>query len=142
MKGGKKIMEQITEKRRAHRNKPKESSRNLKSAGRNKRGNVDVNSAINLALSLIFGAIVLAVGLFTISVIFGLSIFRGEAGGMNLSTNVSYMTNQISALIMNFFTLLPTVGTILGVVLLISGILLLVFKVMAMRETTRDRMTG
>jgi hypothetical protein len=101
-----------------------------------RKSSIDVDNASNVITGIIFVAILLAVLLLVVAIIFGLSIFQGVgSGGTNLSTNISNIQSQIMGMVINFFALMPTIGTILAVVILIAGILLLVFYVRRMKES-------
>jgi hypothetical protein len=100
-----------------------------------RKSNFDVDNATNVITGVIFVAILLAVLLLVISIIFGLSVFNGSAGGTNISGNISLIQGYIITMVANFFALMPTVGTILAVVILIAGIVLLVMYVRRMKDT-------
>lgn len=99
-----------------------------------RKSNFDVDNATNVITGIIFVAILLAVLLLVVAIIFGLSVFNGSAGGTNLSANITSIQNYILGMVINFFQLMPTVGTILAVVILIAGIVLLVFYVRRMKD--------
>ena len=100
-----------------------------------RKSNFDVDNATNVITGIIFVAILLAVLLLVVAIIFGLSVFNGSAGGSNLSANITSIQNYILGMVINFFALMPTVGTILAVVILIAGIVLLVLYVRRMKDT-------
>jgi ABC-type sugar transport system permease subunit len=69
--------------------------------------------------------------LLVIAIIFGLSVFTTYGVNNNTSTIQSY----VFGMVVNFFSLMPTVGTILAVVILIAGIVLLVLYVKRMKDS-------
>ena len=96
-----------------------------------RKSNFDVDNATNVISGIMFVAILLAVLLLVVSIIFGLSIFTGS----QLANNTSTIQGYIISMVVNFFALMPTVGTILAVVILIAGIVLLVLYVKRMKDT-------
>jgi len=94
-----------------------------------RKSSFDVDNAANVITGIMFVAILLAVLLLVISIIFGLSVFT-ENG-----VNVTGIQEDIVGMVTNFFALMPTVGTILAVVILIAGIVLLVLYVRRMKDT-------
>lgn len=63
----------------------------------------------------------------------------------NSSTNVGMnaISNNVIGMVVNFFSLMPTIGTILAVVILIAGIVLLIMYVHRMRGSeAREGYTG
>lgn len=91
----------------------------------------DVDNAANVISGIMFVAILLAVLLLVIAIIFGLEIFGDQ--GINNSTND--IRDNVIGMVENFFELMPTVGTILAVVILIAAIVILVMYVLRMRDT-------
>lgn len=108
-----------------------------------RKSSIDVDNAVNVVSSIIFGAVLLAVLLLVIVIIFGLSIFNGT-GNQNLTANISTIQGYIISMVVNFFAMMPTVGTILAVVVLIGVIVLLVIYVknMAGRNNPAGAYTG
>lgn len=100
-----------------------------------RKSSFDVDNATNIITGVVFAAILLAVLLLVITIIFGLSIWNGTNGSANLTDNVTTIQNNILGLVINFFALMPTVGTILAVVILIGVIVLLVLYVKRMAST-------
>lgn len=96
-----------------------------------RKSSFDVDNATNVISGVIFVAILLAVLLLVIAIIFGLSVF--STYGVN--NNTSLIQSYIFSMVINFFTLMPTVGTILAVVILIAGIVLLVLYVKRMKDS-------
>lgn len=94
-----------------------------------RKGSVDVDAATNTIMGIGFAAILLAVLLLIIAIIFGLSVFSTNG------INVTPIQLNIYSMVSNFFALMPTVGTILAVVVLIAGIVLLVIYVRRMKDT-------
>ena len=94
-----------------------------------RKSSFDVDNATNVITSVIFVAILLAVLLLVIAIIFGLSVFSDN------HVNVTPIQNNIFSMVVNFFALMPTVGTILAVVILIAGIVLLVMYVRRMKDS-------
>ena len=94
-----------------------------------RKSSFDVDNATNVITSVMYVAILLAVLLLVIAIIFGLSIFTTN------SVNVTGIQNNIVSMVTNFFALMPTVGTILAVVILIAGIVILVMYVKRMKDT-------
>lgn len=78
-----------------------------------------------------FVAILLAVLILVVSIIFGLSIFAEQ--GVNETTNG--IRDNIILMVSNFFAMMPTIGTVLAVVILIAVIVLLVIYVARMRNS-------
>jgi len=91
----------------------------------------DVDNAANVISGVMFVAILLAVLLLVIAIIFGLSVFGDQ--GINNTTND--IRDNVIDMVANFFALMPTVGTILAVVILIAVIVLLVMYVARMRTS-------
>lgn len=100
-----------------------------------RKSSFDVDNASNIITGVVFAAILLAVLLLVITIIFGLSIWQGTNGSANLTDNITTIQNSILGLVVNFFELMPTVGTILAVVILIGVIVLLVLYVKRMAST-------
>lgn len=100
-----------------------------------RKSSFDVDNATNIISGVVFTAILLSVLLLVIAIIFGLSIWGGTNGSANLTTNITTIQNNILGLVINFFALMPTVGTILAVVILIGVIVLLVLYVKRMAST-------
>ena len=96
-----------------------------------RKSNFDVDNATNVISGIMFVAILLAVLLLVIAIIFGLTVFSDN--GINGTTNA--IRDDVVDMVGNFFALMPTVGTILAVVILIAGIVLLVMYVARMRQT-------
>lgn len=94
-----------------------------------RKSSIDVDAATNTIMGIGFAAILLAVLLLIIAIIFGLTVFSDN--GINTST----IQGNIFDMVGNFFALMPTVGTILAVVVLIAGIVLLVLYVKRMKDT-------
>lgn len=97
----------------------------------NKKGSMDVDNATNVITSITYVAILLAVLLFVVITVFGLTIFTTS------SINATFVTIQTSivGMVTNFFALMPTVGTILAITILIAGIVILVLYVKNLRQT-------
>lgn len=95
-----------------------------------RKSNFDVDNATSVISGVMFVAILLAVLLLVIAIIFGLSVF--EDNGINTTTDG--IRDNVVDMVGNFFALMPTVGTILAVVILIAGIVLLVMYVSRMRQ--------
>lgn len=91
----------------------------------------DTDHATNTISSLIFIGVLVAVLLFVVAVIFGLSVFQNSV--VNNTTNL--IQSNIFSMVYNFFALLPTIGTILAVVILIAIIVILVLYVKRMKDT-------
>lgn len=100
-----------------------------------RKSSFDVDNASNIISGVVFAAILLAVLMLVISIIFGLSIWQGSNGSANLTENITTIQNSVMGLVVNFFALMPTVGTILAVVILIGVIVLLVLYVKRMSTT-------
>jgi|LSQX01.1.fsa_nt_gb uncharacterized membrane protein len=98
---------------------------------RKRKSSYDVDQATNILSGVVFAAILLAVLVLVISIIFGLDVFGQQ--GVNNSTNA--IRDNIISMVSNFFAMMPTVGTILAVVILIGVIVLLVLYVSRMRNT-------
>jgi len=94
-----------------------------------RKASVDVDAATNTIMSIGFAAILLAVLLLIIAIIFGLTVFTQNG------INTTVIQGNIFDMVGNFFALMPTVGTILAVVVLIAGIVLLVLYVRRMKDT-------
>jgi hypothetical protein len=90
---------------------------------------MDVDAATDTVTSIMFIGILLAVFLFVILTVFGLSIFTGSS----LNATFTTILTSIVGMVTNFFALMPTVGTIMAVVILIGGIVILVLYVKNMR---------
>lgn len=103
-----------------------------------RKSSFDVDNASNIITGIVFAAILLAVLLLVVAIIFGLSIWEGTNGSANLTDNVTYIQNQLLGMVINFFALMPTVGTILAVVILIGVIVLLVLYVKRMATTGQN----
>ncbi len=71
-----------------------------------RKSSFDVDNAINVISGIMFGAILLAVLLLVVTIIFGLSVFSDN------SVNLTTISANILGLVENFFALMPTVGTI------------------------------
>lgn len=97
----------------------------------NKRGTFDVDNAANVVSGIMFVAILLAVLILVVVMIFGLSIFQNSS----INVTINAMQTSILGMVTNFFALMPTIGTILAVVILIAGIVLLVIYVRRMKDT-------
>jgi len=95
-----------------------------------RKSNFDVDNAIYVISGIVFGAILLAVLTLVVAIIFGLSVFGDN--GVNNTTNG--IRDNVILMVSNFFSLVPTIGTILAVVVLIGVIILLVMYVMRMRN--------
>jgi vacuolar-type H+-ATPase subunit I/STV1 len=98
---------------------------------KSRKSSYDVDMAANVISGIMFVAILLAVLLLVIAIIFGLSVFSDN--GINGTTDG--IRDNVVDMVANFFALMPTVGTILAVVVLIAGIVLLVMYVSRMRNT-------
>jgi len=96
---------------------------------KSRKSSFDVDMASNVISGIMFVAILLAVLLLVVAIIFGLSVFSTNG------VNVTPIQNNIVLMVTNFFALMPTVGTILAVVILIAGIVILVMYVSRMRNT-------
>jgi len=94
-----------------------------------RKSSFDVDNAANVITGIMFVAILLAVLLLVIAIIFGLSVFADNG------VNVTGIQDNILGMVTNFFELMPTVGTILAVVILIAGIVLLVLYVRRMKDS-------
>jgi hypothetical protein len=103
---------------------------NMKSL-KQRKSNFDVDNATNVITGVMFVAILLAVLLLVITIVFGLSVFTGSS----IANNTSLIQTYVVTMVVNFFALMPTVGTILAVVILIAGIVLLVLYVKRMKDT-------
>jgi hypothetical protein len=103
-----------------------------------RKSNFDVDNATNVISGIMFVAILLAVLLLVITIVFGLTVFTGSP------QNATYLTIQsnIVSMVTNFFALMPTVGTILAVVILIAVIVLLVLYVRRMKDTGQASQPG
>jgi len=99
-----------------------------------RKSTFDVDNATNVISGIMFAAILLAVLLLVVTIIFGLSVFNGS-GMSNLTANVTTIQTNIVGMVINFFALMPTIGTILAVVVLIAGIVLLVLYVRRMKDS-------
>jgi uncharacterized membrane protein YhaH (DUF805 family) len=108
----------------------------MKSLLLKRKSSFDVDNAANVITSIMFVAILLAVLLLVISIIFGLAVFT-ENG-----VNVTGIQNDVVGMVTNFFALMPTVGTILAVVILIAGIVLLVLYVRRMKDSGTSSTAG
>ena len=95
-----------------------------------RKSSFDVDMASNVISGIMFVAILLAVLLLVVAIIFGLSIFADN--GINDTTDG--IRDDIVDMVANFFELMPTVGTILAVVILIAAIVILVLYVSRMRN--------
>lgn len=100
-----------------------------------RKSSFDVDNATNTIVAIAFAAILLAVTLLVISIVFGLNVFSGVAGGMDLRNNTTTIMNNILGMVINFFGLMPVVGTVLAVVILIGVIVILVIYVKRMAST-------
>jgi len=98
----------------------------------------DVDNATNVISGIMFVAILLAVLLLVIAIIFGLSVFGDN--GINATTDA--IRDDVVDMVANFFTLMPTVGTILAVVILIAAIVILVLYVARMRNSGTQGFQG
>jgi len=96
-----------------------------------RKSNFDVDNAANVISGIVFVAILLAVLILVIAIIFGLTIF--STYGINDTTDG--IRDDIISMVSNFFDLMPTVGTILAVVILIAVIVLLVLYVKRMKDS-------
>ena len=105
---------------------------------KSRKSSFDVDMAANVISGIMFVAILLAVLLLVVAIIFGLSVFSDN--GINDTTDG--IRDNIVDMVSNFFALMPTVGTILAVVILIAGIVLLVMYVSRMRNTGQASATG
>ena len=95
-----------------------------------RKSSYDVDNATNVISGVMFVAILLAVLLLVIAIIFGLSVF----GTYGINTTTNGIRDDIVSMVGNFFDLMPTVGTILAVVILIAVIVLLVLYVKRMKD--------
>jgi hypothetical protein len=110
-----------------------------KSKLQRRKSSLDVDAAANTITSIMFVGILLAVFLFVILTVFGLSIFTGSS----LNATFTTILTSIVGMVTNFFALMPTVGTIMAVVILIAGIVILVLYVKNMRNAgSGGQMTG
>ena len=98
---------------------------------RKRKSNFDVDNAANVLSGIVFIAILLAVLVLVVAIIFGLSIFSEQ--GINGTTDA--IRDDVIEMISNFFAMMPTVGTILAVVILIAVIEMLVMYVSRMRNS-------
>jgi uncharacterized protein YqgC (DUF456 family) len=95
----------------------------------------DVKNAENVISSVAFTAILVVVLLLVIAIIFGLSIWQANG----LENNTTTIKNSIIGMVINFFALMPTVGTILAVVVLIAAIVILVLYVKRMAQSGQSQ---
>lgn len=95
-----------------------------------RKSNMDVDNSIYVISGIVFGAILLAVLVLVVAIIFGLDIWGDN--GINNTTNE--IRDNVILMVANFFEMVPTIGTILAVVILIGVIILLVMYVMRMRN--------
>jgi len=95
-----------------------------------RKSNFDVDNATNVISAIMFVAILLAVLLLVVAIIFGLSVFADN--GINGTTDG--IRDDVISMVSNFFALMPTIGTILAVVILIAAIVILVLYVARMRN--------
>lgn len=95
-----------------------------------RKSNFDVDNAANIISGIVFVAILLAVLILVVAIIFGLSVFGDN--GINTTTNG--IRDNVISMVSNFFEMMPTIGTILAVVILIAVIVLLVMYVSRMRN--------
>lgn len=95
-----------------------------------RKSNMDVDNSIYVISGIVFGAILLAVLVLVVAIIFGLDVFADQ--GVNNTTND--IRDNVILMVANFFEMVPTIGTILAVVILIGVIILLVMYVMRMRN--------
>jgi hypothetical protein len=98
---------------------------------KSRKSSFDVDMASSVISGIMFVAILLAVLLLVIAIIFGLSVFSDN--GINGTTDG--IRDNVVSMVANFFALMPTVGTILAVVVLIAGIVILVMYVSRMRTS-------
>lgn len=110
----------------------------MKSLFKSRKSSFDVDMASNVISGIMFVAILLAVLLLVIAIIFGLTVFSDN--GINGTTDG--IRDDVVSMVANFFALMPTVGTILAVVVLIAGIVLLVMYVSRMRNTGSGASAG
>ena len=103
-----------------------------------RKSTFDVDNAVNVIAAVAFAAILLAVLLLVIVIIFGLSIFTTYG----LANNTSLILANIIGMVVNFFSLMPTVGIILAVVVLLAAIVLLVLYVRRMKDSGTTQATG
>ena len=103
----------------------------MRSILKKRKSNFDVDNAANIITAIGFIAILLAVLLLVIAIIFGLSVFSDN--GINGTTDG--IRDDVVDMVANFFELMPTIGTILAVVILIAVIVVLVMYVSRMRNT-------
>jgi len=96
-----------------------------------RKSSFDVDNASNVITGVMFVAILLAVLLLVVTIIFGLSVFSDSS----IANNTTTIQENIVGMVVNFFALMPTVGTILAVVILIAGIVLLVLYVKRMKDS-------
>ena len=96
-----------------------------------RKSSFDVDNAANIISGIVFVAILLAVLLLVVAIIFGLTVFSDN--GINDTTDG--IRDDVISMVANFFDLMPTIGTILAVVILIAVIVLLVMYVSRMRNT-------
>jgi len=101
-----------------------------------RKSSLDVDNAVNVISGIFFAAILVVVLLLVIAIIFGLSVWSANG----LSNNTSQIQSYIISMVINFFALMPTVGTILAVVVLIAAIVILVLYVRRMQ--TRGEQGG
>ena len=95
-----------------------------------RKSNFDVDNATNIISAIGFVAILLSVLLLVVAIVFGLSVFGDN--GINNTTND--IRDNVIDMVANFFSLMPTIGTILAVVILIAVIVILVMYVSRMRN--------
>jgi len=103
----------------------------MRSILKTRKSSFDVDNATQVISGIMFVAILLAVLLLVIAIVFGLSVFGDN--GINATTNE--IRDNVVDMVGNFFELMPTVGTILAVVILIAGIVLLVLYVKRMKDS-------
>ena len=109
----------------------------MRSILKKRKSSFDVDMASNVISGIMFVAILLAVLLLVVAIIFGLSVF----GDNGINTTTDGIRDDIVSMVANFFALMPTVGTILAVVILIAAIVLLVMYVSRMRNTGQQGST-
>lgn len=104
---------------------------NFKNLFKKRKSSFDVDNATNVLTGIVFAAILLVVCLLVVAILFGLTIWTTNG----LQNNTSVIQQYLIGMVINFFALAPTIGTILAVVILIAAIVLLVLYVKRMGRT-------
>lgn len=104
-----------------------------------RKSNFDIDNTANILAGIFFVAILLAVLLFVLVTIFGLSIFTTNT---QINGTINTMQTNLVSMVANFFALMPVLGTILAVVILIAVIILLVLYVKRMKDSGTGTVGG